>query len=258
MTDSPPTLPVTQTGTRDGPAGVTVVLLHYFGSARGEWLLVTKLLEGRWATASIDLPGFGEAAAVPGYSVAEMADAVERAVGRIKTERVILVGHSMSGKVALVLAARGLARLAGLVLVAPSPPGPEPLSAKAMELLLGYCQDRRSAESYLDSVTARPLSGDDRESAIEAFTKANPAAWTAWLKRGSREDWAERVGTVTTPTLLVTGTKDASLGLAVQQKHTLPHLANAQTHDVAGVGHVLPLEAPGTLAGLIADFVAKL
>ena len=249
-------LPTTRTG--DPAAGLAIVLLHFFGSARGEWALVTRLLTGKWQTVSIDLPGFGEAAGVGGYSVTEMADAVERTVAGLAAERIVLVGHSMSGKVATVLAARPLAKLAGLVLVAPSPPGPEPITAKALERMLGYSRDRASAEAYLDANTARPLAGDDREQAVASFVRAHPDAWTAWLKSGSQEDWTGRVGTIACPTLLVTGAKDASLGLAVQKKHTLPSLADAQTHEIANAGHVLPLEAPGELAGLIAAFAAKL
>ena len=75
-------------------------------------------------TLTIDLPGFGGAAAAPGSTVTEMVDAVATQVRDAELASWILVGHSMGAKVSCVLARRaedgaaGLDGLAGLVLIA--------------------------------------------------------------------------------------------------------------------------------------------
>ena len=53
-----------------------------------------------------------------------MADDVEVVTQRLSLNRFILVGHSMGGKVAQIVAGRRRTGLMGLVLVAPAPPTP--------------------------------------------------------------------------------------------------------------------------------------
>jgi pimeloyl-ACP methyl ester carboxylesterase len=112
----------------DRPA---LVLLHFLGGSLREWDEVVALLGDSFQTLALDLPGFGSSAAITGYTVAEMADAVQATIAAAGLSRYVLVGHSMGGKVAAVIARRmedsQSAALAGLILVAASPPGPEPM-----------------------------------------------------------------------------------------------------------------------------------
>jgi pimeloyl-ACP methyl ester carboxylesterase len=85
----------------------------------------------------------------------------------------------------------------------------------------------------------------------------NPAAWTAWLQSGSKEDWASYVGVLELPTLIVAGTQDGSLGPDAQRTHTLPHFSRARLAEV-NCSHLIPLERPGELASLISTFLEDL
>ena len=78
--------------------------MHFLGGSGREWDEVLALLNGQYRTLRVDLPGFGDSADIPGYTVAEMADAVHAAIVAARLRRYVLVGHSMSGKVAMVLA----------------------------------------------------------------------------------------------------------------------------------------------------------
>ncbi len=72
---------------------------------------------------AIDLPGFGDAHDASDWSVAGMADHVAAAVATRGAARWLLLGHSMGGKIASVVASRALAGedglfgLAGVVLL---------------------------------------------------------------------------------------------------------------------------------------------
>ncbi len=78
-------------------------------------------------------------------------------------------------------------------------------------------------------------------------------AWVAWLDRGSREDWAGRVGVLRTPALILAGSKDAALGPDAQRRHMAPHFAHHRIEVLEGAGHLLPLERPAEVARLIAE-----
>ncbi len=247
----PSTLPSIQFGAGE-PA---VVLLHSFGASKREWLQVGELLSSEFTSISLDLPGFGEAAGIGGYTVTEMCKQVSESIGAVGLQRFVLVGHSLSGKLAMVAAAQRLAGLEALVLVTPSPPSPEPISPENRAKMLGMKQDRATAEAFIDGVTATPLSGETREQAVQDYLQCSKAAWVAWLDHGSNEDWSAFVGVVNVPALVITGQKDPALPASIQTELTLPHLSRATLTDVADCGHLPTREQPHVLAELIAGFM---
>ncbi|MDJ0275696.1 alpha/beta hydrolase [Sphingomonas sp. 2R-10] len=237
----------------------TLIFLHALGMSGAEWRLVRESLDG-FASIAPDLPGFGAAADAGYRDVAAMADAVEGVVRG--AGRCVLVGQSMGGKVASVLAARGggMSGIAGVVLVAASPPSPEPIEDMRRREMLGWATPgpigTGAAAAFVDGNCARPLPAPLRHAAMADVRRSNPAAWRGWLEAGSREDWREAVGVVQLPALIVAGREDGDLGEAAQRKLNLPHYPDAQVRVIADAAHLIPLEQPGRLATLIRAFVA--
>ncbi|WP_342342641.1 alpha/beta hydrolase, partial [Escherichia coli] len=65
-----------------------------------------------------------------GYSIEDLARDAEGVISALELKRYILVGHSMGGKVAQLMASRQPEGLEGLVLIAPSLPSPMLLSSE--------------------------------------------------------------------------------------------------------------------------------
>ena len=103
---------------------LTVVLLHSLGSSRHDWDAVIDRLADEVVTVAIDLPGFGDRAGEGYGDVQAVLDDLHRRLTDLHLPRWILVGHSMGGKFATLIAARardgaaGLSGLLGVVLVA--------------------------------------------------------------------------------------------------------------------------------------------
>ncbi len=266
------------------PGAPALVLMHFLGGSTREWDEVVALLGDEVRTVAVDLPGFGAAADVPGYSVEQMADAVEDLLGRLQLGRFVLVGHSMSGKVSAVLARRFADRapsgasdaqgpgvihaerldgLAGLVLVAPSPPTPEPISVEKRATMLAnlgevHEDDHRRAKAYITKNEERDLSPEVLERAVGEVLRMNRAAWVAWLEHGSKEDWAERVGVLELPAVVVAGEKDRSLGPEQQRELTMPHFMHAELRIIPHCSHLAPMEKPREMAAILREFVGGL
>ncbi|TNC13531.1 alpha/beta fold hydrolase [Methylobacterium terricola] len=237
--------------------------LHYLGGSARTWRPLAERLGPHARCVGIDLPGFGDEAHKPGGDVAAMADHV---AARITAEAPpgpwLIAGNSMGAKVALVLARRhedgdpALAGLAGLVLLAGSPPAPEPMAEERRQAMIAWIDAdpetrQREAEGFVSGNVGAPLDPEDHACAVEDVLRANPDAWKAWLAGGANEDWRERIGVLSIPALVVSGAEDGDLGPESQAALTLPHLAR-QRHEVApGAGHLLPLERPEMLAALI-------
>lgn len=100
----------------DGPP---VVLLHGFTGMKENWLLLMPHLSARHRLIVPDLPGWGESTRLPGvdYGYAAQADRVARFIATVSDGPVDVVGHSMGGAIAAVLAARHPDRVRRLVLM---------------------------------------------------------------------------------------------------------------------------------------------
>ena len=246
-----------------------LILLPFLGGSTHTWDEVISSLSGSLRTEAIDLPGFGAASQQPGYSVAEMADTVSARIASLGRGRVVIVGHSMGGKIAMVLAARAQAAndrhtVAGLVLVAPSPPSPEPMSDSKRQSMLAslgapHDDDLLRARSFvIDNVGDHPLPEAVLDRTAHEVLRMNRAAWVAWLEHGSREDWSARVGVLDLPAHILAGERDTALGPDAQRRFTLTHLGHGQLTVVPGASHLIPLERPDLVASLLQDFVRSL
>ena len=245
----------------------TVYCLHYLGGSARAWTQVAALMRHAHVVA-LDLPGFGSSTDVVGYSVAEMATTIAHKIGAGSPQRWLLAGHSMGAKVAAAIARRAedgeasLAGLVGLVLVAGSPPSPEPKPDEQRSTMLAFFvgdedANRADARRYVSQNVASPLDPAREATASDDALRMQRAAWRAWLEVGSREDWSERIGTLQTPALIIAGERDENLGRDAQETLMVPHFANVELRTLAGAKHLLPIERPHEVARAIDELAAR-
>ena len=263
---------------REGERGPLLVMLHWLGGGAQTWSEVSHGLALRGVRcAAVDLPGFGNAAAIAGYNIRAMADAVIETVRGLRAGAEstpwLIAGHSMGGTVAALVAREaldgvpGLSGLRGMVLVSPSPPGPEPMSESKRSAMLeslgeptgDESKDRRLAAKFVDENTGKlPLPEMVRARAIEGVLGMNRTAFRRWLELGSKEDWREPIGRLAMPALVFAGPEDGALGPDAQRQQTMPHLVSGELVTLEAAGHLGPLERPGEMIEYITEFAAGL
>ncbi|PZF59562.1 alpha/beta hydrolase [Curtobacterium sp. MCSS17_008] len=245
----------------------TAFCLHALGSSSEEFALLRSELAGDLDLVGIDLPGFGRSPASGGTTVEEMVVLVERAIGASGATEWALVGHSMGGKVATVVAdrtisgANGLFGLRAVVLLAASPLAPEPMDEARRGSMLSWAADGPvepdHAAEFVDANTADVLPPDRHEQAVQDVRRTDPRAWRDWLLRGSREDWSTTAEPNPVPALVLAGAEDGDLAADAQRRLTLPHWPAGELHEVVGAAHLLPWERPVEVAALVRDFWAR-
>ena len=249
------------------PSDIPVLfLIHFLGGSARAWADVERRLQNQARCIPIDMPGFGRDESTTGHSVSEMADVLADAIRAEAPRHYTLVGHSMGAKIVAVVARRaedgeaGLEGLERIVLLAGSPPSPEPMDEEQRAEMLGWFDgdetaSRNEAHGFINQNVSEKLSPDQHEQAVGDVLGAQRSGWRAWLEGGSQEDWSERVGVLQTPALILAGEDDVHLGPEGQRRFSLPHYAHGRLVTVPGAKHLLPYERPADVARLIADHV---
>ncbi|OQR65776.1 alpha/beta hydrolase [Streptomyces maremycinicus] len=236
--------------------GPTLVFLHYWGGSARTWDLVVDRLAGR-DVLTVDFRGWSRSRGLPGpYSLGRLADDTLAVLVDARVTEYVLVGHSMGGKVAQLVAATRPAGLRGIVLVGSGPAKPAAQVTPEYQEALSHAYD--SAESVAGArdhvLTATELPAPVKARIVTDSRTVTDGARTEWPLRGIAQDITEHTRLVGVPALVVAGEHDQVEPVHVLRDNLLPYLCQADFVVVPRTGHLIPLEAPAELADAIAAF----
>ncbi|MEC3952669.1 alpha/beta hydrolase [Nocardia sp. CDC153] len=233
-------------GDTDAPM---LVFLHYWGGSHRTFTPLIDQLRYSGRMVTYDHRGWGESRHLPGpYDIAQLAADAQALLTELAPERFVLVGHSMGGKVAQLLAARRLPGLAGVVLIGPAPARPA-VTAEAQRQLVHAYDSADTVAGAIDQVlTARPLSNDLREQVIRDSLAGSTATHEAWALDSIARDISGVVARIEVPVLVLAGEHDRVEPPELLAEHLLPYIPTASMRVIPDTGHLSPLENPRALA----------
>ncbi len=240
----------------EGQGDTALVFLHYWGGSARTWRHVVARLKDRARCVSLDLRGWGRSIAQDGrYDLNAMAGDVSEVIASMGLTRCILVGHSMGGKVAQIVAAKGAGDILGLVLIAPSPPTGMPVPAGTREAMLASYQNAEGVSEALKILCHRDLTEEDRRQVVEDTLRGAAGAKREWTTTGmlARLDGISGIGI---PTLIAVGDCDRVERAEALRRIYGEVLPAAEFRTLSGVGHLSPLEAPADIAGACSDLLS--
>jgi pimeloyl-ACP methyl ester carboxylesterase len=257
-----------------GGSGRPIVLVHGLGGSSLNWLGVGEQLANLGRVVAPDLAGHGRTMSLARSArVSSNRVLLSRFLDAVAREPAVLIGNSMGGYLSLAQAAAEPASVRALVLVAPAVPPPprKSLDLKVAMLFAGLMtpfvaslimrrRARRGPEQTVrdllklctvdigriapEIIAAHVALGRERATygrvTSRDFIAAARSLMTVLLRR---RRYAEMVGLVRAPTLLVNGTRDrlvhieAARALAAQRP-------DWQFEALDDVGHVPQLERP--------------
>ncbi len=163
----------------------------------------------------------------------------------------------MGGKIAMLLASFQPLGLISLILVAPSPPTPEPMTDESRKELAAAFGNRFKLESSLNNITAHPLSDTDKEKAIADNFRASYAAWKWWVEHGSREDISCKMCLIRVFVSVISGAEDHNISTSFLKSEMIKYFLFATFAEIADTGHLIPLESAEALADCITTFINR-
>jgi len=241
-----------------GVGDQALVFLHYWGGTSRTWDSVIEALKSEVRSVAFDARGWGKSdRPASGYDIVTMADDVEATIAALELKDYVLVGHSMGGKVAQLLASRQPAGLTGLVLVAPSPAQGKSLPEDIREGMKAAYVAAESTAWTIDNVLAElPLSRALRQQVIEDSVGGAMVTKEYWPAAAIAEDVSADLECINVPVLVIGGEKDKVDSIELLETVVVPSLPRAQLTVIPGVGHLSPLEAPQEIASRIDTFLA--
>ncbi|MEO6916941.1 MAG: alpha/beta hydrolase [Chitinophagaceae bacterium] len=235
----------------NGNGQPTLVFLHYFGGSSRTWRFVVDHLAARFRCISVDLPGFGGSAdiAMPDYTVASSAVAFSESLLPLNAGEFLLVAHSMGAKIAVQYAATNPAGLISVILMAPSPPVPEPMNASDRQALKEMYGKPDLIKEHLRKIAHVHIPDDMLEELLDDNLRANIDAWNSWAEIGSKEDISRL--SIQVPVHFIAGEFDDPLSPEYIQAIAEKFFPGSEVTTIPGAAHLLPIEAPAEVAALI-------
>jgi len=252
--------------------GATILFLHGFGESKHTWRYLERDLARNYRLYSLDLKGFGDSPKTKDglYSIYDQALLVENFIKKHRIKNVTIVGHSLGGGVAMVLALMAKKNR---------------LSIKRLVLIntMAYNQQLPSMLRLLNTPVIGPLGlrvmsghwhaleaykyafSDDTKIPNEGVEQSakmieNPDAKYAYIKTVAQlvPDDIEEITTqykkITIPTLIIWGEDDISIGVynAYRLHYILP---NSRLKVFSKIGHMPHEEAPQKVIAEIRKFM---
>jgi len=231
---------------RGGPA---LILIHGAGGSHLHWPAALRRMPGATVYA-VDLPGHGRSEGPGREHIEDYVADIVRFMDAVGVSRGVLVGHSMGGAIAQMTALMAPERVAGLVLV-----GTGARLRVAPALLDGILQDARGALALITEWAWGP----EADPAMVArgrqmMARVNPRVVWGDFAACDRFDIRERVGEITAPTLVITGSEDRMTPPKFGQ-WLAERIPGARFVLVKGAGHMVMLEKPDQVASAVREWL---
>lgn len=214
--------------------------------------LVERFDDGNWRIVVPDLRGAGESSPADSYRLEDYAGDVLAVMDDAGVDQACLVGHSMGGQIAQLVAADHPGRIRRLALISPVPASGIELPEDAHRLFVDSGEDRASQRRILE-MACLDLADEDYDRLLddagaipEQCIRESFAAWT-------EADFADRLGAIEAPTLVV-GSDDPFLPPELLDEAVVGPIADAELTRIEGAGHYIQVERPDETARVLRDF----
>jgi 3-oxoadipate enol-lactonase len=235
-----------------------VLFAHGWISSRRMWYEVAERLgDERYTVHLLDFRGCGRSDRPDlGHDLEGYASDLRVALASIDAP-VVLVGHSMGGKLAQYVAAERPPNLERLILVAPGSARSLRPSPKQRAAAVAAYGSRQKIEAFQRAAMVREVSPEVTERIVDDALIAQREHWLGWYDRGRDASFPERLGEIAVPTLAIAGDGDPLAPPSRIKRDVAEAIPGCLFVVLRGAGHNVPVERPNEVAEAVERFGAS-
>jgi pimeloyl-ACP methyl ester carboxylesterase len=226
-----------------------IILIHGAGGNHLAWPLQMRKLAGCQVLAP-DLPGHGRSAGAGCNTISAFGKALIALMDSLNIISAVIGGYSMGGAIALWMALNHAEKIEKLILLATG----AKLSVSP-EIIQGLVNDREKTLERIISWSFGPTATKDlKELTINSMRETDPDVILSDFIACNEFDVREKLAEIQAPTLVIGGDADKMTPLKYAQ-YLADHITNSQLVTIKGGGHMMILEQPDTIAGVVLQFI---
>lgn len=240
-----------------GPAdGAPVILLHGFTDSLHSYDPIAPFLPAHLRVFAISLRGHGGSSGGQSFAFEDFADDIAAFMDAMGLPLAVLAGHSLGAGVAMALAARHPARVAGLALLAPfedfaGHPAVDELAEAGRNLSDPI--DPAFMRAFQESTLHEPIAPALLDLFVSESARMKAGVFRAIVAAMAASDLPAAAMRVRAPSIVLWGDQDAYCSR--EATRTLVKTLRARIVVHAGAGHALHWERPADVARDIAHFI---
>ncbi len=247
--------------TTDLGRGPVIVFVHGLGGSRSGWMPTARKLIGKHRIVLVDLPGHGDSKdMVPDpFSLKDVAEALDAVLGKYNPDSTVIVAHGLGGIVSIQELASHPGRARGLLLVDAGLKSPVQIPDQEQKYFLEYMD--KNYDQFLTMLFKRMGRDSAQGVAIHAVASlANPVAIRGYFREILNFDGNVPLKSVKVPVEMVVTDRiwpeKATWGATAKQMGW-DDSTRVSPRRITNAGYLVMQDQPDTLAGVVADFVAR-
>lgn len=241
-------------GEKTPSSSLEVILLHGAGGNHLYWPSPIRRLHG-YRVYALDLPGHSRSIGTGYQRIEDYAEAVRKWMEEIEVQRAVVVGHSMGGAIAQMMALHYPQQVVALGLIATAPR--LPVNAELLESSGNPSLYKQAVRKLLEWSFSPNASQELIALASRRLMEVRPALLNADLIACNHFDISVELSKITQPTLVVCGDQDRMTPLR-SARTLVDGIPKAKLHIIPQAGHMVMLEKPQEVAQILSEFLHDL
>jgi 3-oxoadipate enol-lactonase len=241
-----------------------IVLLHGLLFDGGMWSRYVEPLSGIGRVLVFDGPGHGRSELPPPFSLEDHTDALLDALTTLDVSRAVFVGLSWGGMVAMRAAIHSPKRVAAMVLMDSSADAEDKAKVIKYRLLASFARRFGVPPFLAQGEMARHLFGaktrEEHPEILERWARTVNGYSRDGVARAAkavvihRKSIADKLESITAPTLVVCGRDDAATEPA-KSEAIARAIPGARLEWIEGSGHMSAIEKPEAVGDVMLPFI---
>ena len=242
--------------------GTPLVILHGLYGNGGNWATHARQLADQFAVYTFDARNHGQSPHAASMLLQEMAADVADTMLELGLKSAHLVGHSMGGKTAMLLALQKPALVKSLIVVDIAPVVYRKQDDEVLAALCGLNLENLQTRADADAQLANPIANKGVRDFLLTNLQRDAEGKFSWrinlpaIAKNFEQltGWPETDRVYRGPTLFIQGSESEYI-LPGYQDQTIAQFPEATLKIVAGAGHWVHSEKPEAVQKLIRNFL---